>query len=365
MVDKMNRTQKVAFIIFAQNESSVIRKTAENVCSVLRTSDALFVVADNCSDDTAQIAKETGARVIFRNVLAPQGKGAALVWFINNYQAQILKYDYLVILDADSLIPNDFVEKLNLQLQSGTRVAQCYISPINFESSPIATLIALSEIIEQTVFERIRSFLGLSVRLRGTGMIFDPKLLLELCPRIGTEVEDIALTLLLAEKRVCVKLMKDLIVFDPKPAERNSASRQRARWFRGQWNAFWNYRLIVFKLLISGPVGWSVINPVFLKPRWLKLICLTTIGLIFYWQPLIFTFFILLVCIELLFILIGMVSLPNRGIFFTSLIYIPGFVLMWIKGIFLSFKHRPWPRVRENLEKADDTKSCHQPIINL
>jgi cellulose synthase/poly-beta-1,6-N-acetylglucosamine synthase-like glycosyltransferase len=339
--------QKIAMVIFAQNESSVIQKTVGNIKQGLRAGDALFVVVDNSNDDTASIAKKAGAKVMIREAEHPQGKGAALKWFMENYREQIGGYDCLVILDADSLIPLDFIDQLCLNWNTGIRVAQCFLSPIGYDGAPLSTLIALSEIVEQTVFDRIRSFLKLSVRLRGTGMVFTPQFLSSLSQRLDTEVEDIALSLLAAERKVIIRSFQSVIVFDPKPTDRAAASRQRARWYRGQWAALWKYRVIVFKLLFRGPAGWSVLNSLFLKPRWMKILFLLILGLVFLPQPVIPAIAFSLAGFDMLLILAGILVHPDRSAFLRSLVFIPVFILMWMKGILLSLRRRPWLRVRE------------------
>lgn len=355
--------QKIAFVIFAQNESSVIEKTINNVTRILRESDELYVVADNSSDDTAATARKAGAKVVIRNSGSAQGKGAALTWFMNKFRLQIIAYDSVIILDADSLIPVDFIDKLCLHSVHELMAAQCFLSPVGFKDSPLTTLIALSEIVEQTFFDRIRTSLHLSVRLRGTGMVFDPQLLLRLCPQIDTEVEDIALSLLAAEQKITIRLLPEVVVFDPKPADRAAAARQRARWYRGQWTAFWKYRATIFKLLVRGPKGWAVLSSLFLKPRWLKLVVLLALGFVFLWQPVVAAILFALTGLELLLILTGILLLPERGLFIKSLVYIPAFILMWIKGIFLSLKRRPWLRVREEPEN-ENLHSESRPAID-
>ena len=240
---------KIALIIIAQNESQHIKPTVLAARKALRQCDNVFVVADNCVDDTAVIAKKSGAIVLSREQLAPAGKGAAITWFIQEYSNIMFEYSYLVILDADSLIEFHFKHDLEKLLQDGkTIAAQCRLSPIDFEISPISTLIALSDILEQTVFDRFRSRLGWSVRMRGTGMVLKPQLLFDISKNIDTEVEDLVMCLLLAERQILVKSFASAIVYDPKPTITDAASRQRARWFRGQWVAFWKHRSIILKL---------------------------------------------------------------------------------------------------------------------
>ena len=364
MVDNPAKLNKIAIVVFARNEQFVIQKTVANIMCVLKPSDRLFVVADNCSDNTALIAANEGAKVVIRNVENPQGKSAALVWFMKNYQKEIIDFNFIVILDADSLIPPNFIENLNLHLSSETKVAQCYLTPINFEDSPFTTLIALSEILEQTIFDKLRASLGFSIRLRGTGMVFSPHSLLNLCEKLGTEVEDIALSILIAEQKIIITSIKQAIVFDPKPTDIAAASRQRARWFRGQWIAFWSYRSIIFRILLSGPSGWSVLSSVFIKPRSLKLTLLILLGFIFLWQPVVSAIAFSLAGFDILLMIIGLMRLPNRYLFLKALLYIPSFISMWVNGIFLSFKCHPWLRVRGIVNNKKYTQTDPLPLTN-
>lgn len=341
--------KKFAVLVFAWNESSVIQETVFNILQALRRSDALFVIADNCTDDTAMLARRAGAITIERYSKLKKGKGAALTWFVDMYKNQLLTYDSVIILDADNRVSAGFFEKLEGALTPEITVAQCLLSPTNIMDNPLSTLISLSELVEQTMFDRIRSTLGLSVRLRGTGMVFDPQILVELCPRISTEVEDIALSLLLAEKGVTIRQLRSTQVIDPKPIASAAASRQRARWFRGQWKAFWNYRFIVLLLLSRGPSGWSILNSLFLKPRWLKLVVFLAAGFILLRNTVISVFFFSIASVEILTILAGILCLSERWVYLKALVYIPLFIVMWMKGIILSLKHRPWLRARETL----------------
>lgn len=357
---------KIAFVIFAQDESSVIHQTVVNILGTTRPSDTLFIVSDNSSDDTALIAEQAGARVIIRESNAPHGKGAALAWFMNTYQSTITGYDCVVILDADSLIPEDFTDQLSKVWSSEISAAQCFLQPIGFKDSPLSTLIALSEIVEQTVFDSIRSFLGLSVRLRGTGMIFTPSFLLKLCPKIGTEVEDIVLSMLVSEQKIKIQAIKSVVVFDPKPVDRNAASRQRGRWFRGQRTAFWTHKDLVFKLVMRGPAGWFMLSSLFFKPRWIKLFFLITLGIAFLWVPFLSIICFAMAGIEILLILAGTLIHPERMRFLKSLVHLPGFIFMWIKGIFYSLRRGPWLRVRIRSTKENYvTQGSHSSISSV
>lgn len=353
---KSKSLHRIALVIVAKNESFFIQSTVRLARSALRQGDGLMVIADSCTDGTAVLAQEAGAQVFAREGFTPEGKGAAISWFIQNYQDMLEDFSYLVILDADSRIDSSFIEKLEEQLDDDVVAAQCFLSPVDFEASPLSTIIALSEIIEQIVFDRIRSFMGWSVRLRGTGMVIKPLILLEVCQRIDTEVEDIAISLLLAEKRIFVKSFLSVVVHDPKPVEADAASRQRARWFRGQWAALWKYRSVIVKLVLRGPSGWSIISSLFFKPRWLELSLLMILGIALIRYPLVAGVLLGIVLLEGILILAGLFSITGKRKFLKSLLYLPGFIIMWIKGILLSLHRSPWLRARETLPTQDGEK---------
>jgi len=344
---------KIAYLILACNEEFVIQNTILSVQKTLMPSDALIVVADNCDDDTAKITKENGAMLLLREDRSMPGKSAALVWVASLYTDLLLSYDFIVILDADSTVAENFSSQLKNNLNQTDQVCQCQLVPSEFEASPISTLIALSEIIEQTVFQRLRSLLGLSVRLRGTGMVFKPETLVKFVPKLQTNVEDIALSLLLVEGKVRIRSLSSPEIHDPKPMDNNAASRQRARWFRGQWSSLWKFRRTVLALVLRGPEGWSMLGSIFFKPRWLKILLLLALAAIFYQVPILSAVCLLLALIDLILILIGIALLPAPELFVRSLLHLPGFLIMWIKGIILSFKSKTWQRVRETKNPED------------
>jgi cellulose synthase/poly-beta-1,6-N-acetylglucosamine synthase-like glycosyltransferase len=356
LTDTQRESIKIAYLILACNEETIIQKTVHSVQQAMQPADSLFVIADNCDDKTAIIAKENSAQVITREERSSPGKSAALVWLGNKYQTMLRSFDLLVILDADTIVARNFSALLKQNISMTDQAIQCQIVPTEFEGSPISTLAALSEIIEQSVFQHIRSLLGLSVRLRGTGMVFKPEILIQFLPKLQTNVEDIALSLLLVEGKVSIRSLHSPEIYDPKPADRNAASRQRARWFQGQWNSLWKFRSTVLKLIFRGPDGWSMLGSIFLKPRWLKLVLLTVLAAVFYQNPFIAGVCLLLVLLDLILILIGIALLPTQEVFIKSLLHLPGFFVMWIKGIVLSFRTKSWMRVRE-IKKSTNPKS--------
>jgi cellulose synthase/poly-beta-1,6-N-acetylglucosamine synthase-like glycosyltransferase len=339
--------QSAAVLILAHDEAGVIETTVQSIALAQNPEDILYVVADNCSDDTAKLAAAAGACVLERRSRSPDGKGAALKWFAIQHSDLLERHDLVVILDADNLVAPDFLRDVKAAYP-GDGVMQCLVQPVGYHGSPLSTLIALSEIHEQKTVDAIRVSFGWPVRLRGTGMVMPPRILKIVAGMIDTEVEDIAMSLLFTARGIPVQRNTRICVQDPKPRESVLASRQRARWFRGQWNAFWLYRREVGTLIKRGPAGWSLLSNLFLKPRWLAdmiLLLLALAALQVSWllaAPLLAKALFDLVCL-----IWTIFASENRNEYLKAILHIPGFILMWMRGFLLAFQKSIWLRARE------------------
>jgi cellulose synthase/poly-beta-1,6-N-acetylglucosamine synthase-like glycosyltransferase len=308
--------------------------------------DSLFVVADNCTDGTAERAREAGALVFVRESGYADGKGRALAWFMSQQRDSLAGTDMLVILDADSKIKAGFSGIVKANITEEMPVFQCFLYPVSADQSPVGKLAALSELIDQCLSDRIRTFLRWPVRLRGTGMVIQPDLLASVSAQCGTEVEDIALTLLLSAKGVTISRLEEAVVFDQKPGTSGAATEQRARWFRGQWVALWHYRCEIVKMLAKGPSGWALLGSVFLRPKWLMValdLLLAVVCLHWPWFSLIFWIFGFF---SLFYYAFGMTRIPESATYVRALIYSPAFIWMWIRSLFLALHSSSWRRSR-------------------
>lgn len=344
---KSNRDLKVAALILAHNEAFVIAETVKAVSQALGASDELFVIADNCTDGTKTVAEEAGARVFARTKGSVSNKGQALAWFLENYQKLLRSFDFLLVLDADSRIDPSYLDSVRENLPNKGKVFQSLVLPAYDSQSPIGRLAALSYLLDQYVSDGIRDKLGWSVRLRGTGMLIAPDVLFDIHSKLDSSVEDVALSLLIFSRGVRVGRIEHAVVYDPVPDSAPAASRQRARWFRGQWRAAWQYRREISSVLIKGPEGWSLLSSLFLKPRWLVFAVCSLLAIAlsrWWWAALLFWAYVLF---GLLYLIIGLLILPDRKSYFTALLYLPSYVQMWIRSIFLSLRATPWLKARE------------------
>jgi cellulose synthase/poly-beta-1,6-N-acetylglucosamine synthase-like glycosyltransferase len=285
--------------------------------------------------------------VFERQTGAPYGKGAAIQWLVHQAWDQLGSFDLLVILDADNRLPPEFMRDVKTAYP-GHGIVQCLVLPVEYQGSALSTLIALSEIHEQKTIDSIRTRLGWSVRLRGTGMVIPPRLLKLVADEIDTEVEDFAMSLLFVAQGVKILRNNRATVFDPKPRESVLASRQRARWFRGQILAFWRYRREILQLLKRGPTGWAMLDSLFMKPRWLIDFGLTLIAaLLTRVSWLLAGLFFARVGFDLLCLAWTIMVSEERLSFLKAFLHIPGFIWMWLRGILLAFQKSTWLRARD------------------
>ena len=121
--EKKNYTPKNSFaiIVCAHNEEAVVGQLVENLKILDYPKDLydIFVVADNCTDHTADIARAAGANVHERFNTEEVGKGFAMGWMFDRVFEMDRKYDAFVIFDADNLVHPQFLLEMNDHLEKG------------------------------------------------------------------------------------------------------------------------------------------------------------------------------------------------------------------------------------------------------
>lgn len=275
------------------------------------------------------------------------GKGAALRWWLQQSREPGCGDEVLLIMDADTRAAPDLIPMLKDEIRKGNDVVQARIAPMACSDSPVAMLAALSEVVEHRVKGTLRSRLGWPVRLRGTGMAIRRHLLEDLAPRLKTFVEDSELTLLLAERGIKVHYLDSSYAADPKPEDAVGASAQRARWFQGQMELLRVHRRSVLRLLLRGPWAWSLLASIFLRPvtlvaaGWLVFLGISaatylytgsTLAAAAAWAAAI------RLGLEAAVHLAGFAYVPDRVSLLKALLRVPVFLIVWLKGVLLSFR---------------------------
>lgn len=230
-IGRTDRSNLFRIVIPAYNEERVIAGPVSDLRFQLREGDELWVLADRCTDGTADRARAAGANVAQR-LDGPDGKGAALRWFLDLHPLQ--PGQALVVVDADNQVPAHFLSRLAEELEQGHSVLQAYLDVSNPDQSPLATASALSYWASNRMVQLARTNLGWSADLGGTGMCLTAEALAESGGFGNSLVEDqeLGVRCFLAGHRV--HWIHDLKVRDEKPTSATVAVKQRSRWQQGR-----------------------------------------------------------------------------------------------------------------------------------
>jgi cellulose synthase/poly-beta-1,6-N-acetylglucosamine synthase-like glycosyltransferase len=215
------------------------------------------VVADNCEDATAAIAREHGARVYERSSRDERAKGFALRWLLEQLGNEGREYDAFVVIDADSIVASSFLRCMDGRLEGGARVIQAYYSVLNAGESAVAGLRFAALAAIHYLRPLGRSVFGLSCGLKGNGMCFDAAVLREMGWRWFTLAEDVEFHLALIQRGIPVEFAPETWVKADMPVSLGQAASQNARWERGRLDMI---RQHVPGLIWSGLRGRSLVH---------------------------------------------------------------------------------------------------------
>lgn len=235
--EKKNYTpkNKFALLIAAHNEEVVIGSLIESMLKLDYPKDMydIFVIADNCTDDTAKISKGYGVNVCERFAKDKRGKGYALEWMFAKLFAMEKQYDAIAIFDADNLVHRDFLKEINSKMQEGYKVVQGYIDSKNPDDSWISAAYSIAFWTQNRMFQLARANIGFSNQIGGTGFAIETSTLKKLGWGATCLTEDLEFTCKLVLNGEKVGWAHDAIIYDEKPLKLAQSWTQRKRWMQG------------------------------------------------------------------------------------------------------------------------------------
>ena len=225
-------------IIPAHNEEMLLREVLHRL-KELEYDNHLYdiiVIADNCIDATASIAKQCDVRCLERFEEDRKGKGYALAWALDMLLAErIDTLDAYVILDADSILSQNFLAEMNRLLNQGAKVIQARYVVLNTNDSWRTRLMACALDLAHHAKPLGRRNIGLSDGLKGNGMCFHGEILRNV-PWSGESItEDIDYALRLNERRIRIVYCPAATVSAQMPVDSKQAETQRERWEGGRY----------------------------------------------------------------------------------------------------------------------------------
>ena len=231
----VNKDHKFMAIIPAHNEEAVIGNLLESLNNQNYNKELydVYVIADNCTDNTAEIAKQKGAIVYKRFDSKNKTKGAALNWFLQQKIKENAPYDAFFVFDADNIVDKDFIKNMNKKLCQGEEVVQGYRDIKNPTDNWIAGGYALFYWTLHRFYHLARYNIGLSPLLNGTGFMVKFDVVKPQGWQTQTLTEDIEFSLqrILTGKRL--GWSTDAIVYDEQPTSFAQSWNQRSRWSTG------------------------------------------------------------------------------------------------------------------------------------
>lgn len=232
---------KYGICIAARNEENVIGNLIDSINKQDYPKDLfkIFVVADNCTDNTYKIAKEKGAVCYKRFDPDHRTKGFALKYLFEQIEKdyKIDSFEGYFIFDADNLLKEDYISRMNDAFDSGEKIITSFRNTKNFDENWIASTYALHWIRSARTNHRARSILRLATNIQGTGFLFSNEIV-----RHGWKytslTEDRALTADCVAAGYRISYQDKAEFFDEQPVSLRIALRQRLRWSKGHLQAF-------------------------------------------------------------------------------------------------------------------------------
>ncbi len=307
---------RLAILIPAYKEDSVIMESVNSLLSqdYPKESFDIVVISDKMAAHTNEMLSRLPVKLL---VIDPGFSSKA---FAMRYAMETLSekhYDIVVILDADNCVNEDFLSRVNDIFNSGIKALQAHRMAKD-TGNDMALLDAISEEINNSIFRKGHTSMGLSSALIGSGMAFDFRWFRDNVAKLETSGEDKELELLLFKDRIYVDYIDDLPVYDEKVKREKTFYNQRRRWVATQFGSLARGLRGVPKALVT--FNFDYIDKVLqwmMLPRVvvLGLICIMTVVMfILDWQLSMKWFFLLISLIVTFLMAIPQYLLTKRSL---------------------------------------------------
>lgn len=222
-----------AILIAARNEELVIEKLISSLKrqNYLKDKYEIYVLANNCTDNTASIAKKSGATVI-QCTQKVKSKGEVLKYAFNELKDN-KKIDAYAIFDADNLVDNNFLNEMNKTINEGYNVSQGFRDTKNIGDNWLSSSYALLYYIDNLFINRARHNMNQSAILNGTGIVIKKEIIDKYGYDPKTLTEDIEFSVMCALNDEKIAFTEKAIIYDEQVTDIKTSMTQRKRWSFG------------------------------------------------------------------------------------------------------------------------------------
>lgn len=244
--DKEVKPHRFAVLVAARNEEAVIGQLLESIHMQEYPKGFVdtYIVADNCEDDTAEVARRNGAVVYERFNKVQVGKGYALEFLMDRMKEEgsLERYDGYFIFDADNLLEKNYIQEMNRTFCQGYRIITSYRNTKNFGRNWLTSGYGLWFLHEAQWLNKARMLNGTSCAVSGTGFFFSREILQKMGGwKYFLLTEDIEFTISQILDGEKIGYCKNAVFYDEQPENFVSSWHQRARWVKGYQQVFQKY----------------------------------------------------------------------------------------------------------------------------
>ena len=263
-VFKAKKLHRYGVLIAARNEEAVIAQLIRSVRAQKYPEELIdiFVVADNCTDNTAQAAREAGAVVYERHNTYAVGKGYALRFLLENIFKNFGEYAYdgFFVFDADNILDENFISEMNNVFDNGYKVVTSYRNSKNFGDNWISSGYAIWFLREARFLNFPRMLLGTNCHVSGTGFLINADVIRENGGwPFHLLTEDIEFSVSCALKGRRIGYCDKAVIYDEQPTTFRQSWDQRLRWSKGFYQVNANYSAALTRGFLRKPTrqSWS------------------------------------------------------------------------------------------------------------
>lgn len=240
------KNHKFAVVVSARNEAAVIGDLIHSIKVQNYPQELIdvFVIADNCTDNTAEIAREAGATVFPRFNTKEVGKGYALDYGLNIIRSQYKDegYEAYFVFDADNVLDVNYFREMNKTFDSGVKASTSYRNSKNYDSNWISAGYAVWFLREAKFLNQARITLNTSCAISGTGFFISA----DIIEKHGgwkwhLLTEDIEFSAANILEGVRIGYCPTAVLYDEQPITFRDSWNQRFRWAKGFYQVFWHY----------------------------------------------------------------------------------------------------------------------------
>ncbi len=248
-------TFRLAVVVPAHNEESGIARCVRSLLSADRTGVDLsvVVVADNCSDGTAEAAGAAGAKVLTRRSEIERGKGYALDFAFRTLLPEC--FEAFAVVDADSEVATNFVVETAAMFQAGAEATQCRYLVANPNASMRTRLMNVALAGFNVLRPRGRGRCGLSCGIYGNGFALSAATLRAVPYVASSVVEDLEYHLALVRAGRKVRFADATAVYGDMPTAGSGVKTQRTRWEGGRFRMLAEKVPAMMKEILGGRLG--------------------------------------------------------------------------------------------------------------